>query len=92
MTPLYKARLRNLDFAQSAQTDDTEGVEDMSPGLPDSARATPGIDRFNPSLSRDLSAVAPVLRPVRHSLGGGGSSSEGGLAKAEARRLSRHSF
>jgi len=31
---------------------DTKGVEAISPGLPDSERATPGPNPFNPSLSR----------------------------------------
>jgi len=35
------------------QRDDTEGVEDISPGLPDSVRATPGSNPFKPSFSRE---------------------------------------
>jgi len=48
-----KALLAIINFAQSAHTDDTEGVEDMSPGLPDSERATPGDNQSNSSLSRE---------------------------------------
>jgi hypothetical protein len=50
---IHESQLQNLGFARSAHTDDTEGVEDISPGLPDSERATPGTDPFNPSLSRE---------------------------------------
>ena len=45
---------------------DPKGVEDISPGLPDSERATPGANPFNPSISRAArraKRVSPDPRP-----------------------------
>ena len=53
-------RLPQAIGAQSAGIDDTKGVEDINPGLPDSGRATPGFDPFNPPLSREARRATRV--------------------------------
>jgi hypothetical protein len=53
---------------QARHPDDTEGVAEISPGLPESARATPGLQSLQPiAFARSAASEASISRtPLDH--------------------------